>query len=50
MGGHQNPIATLSVNIPITRLTEESEVSFGAAVSEAASRLSARIGLAPGIR
>jgi IclR family acetate operon transcriptional repressor len=50
MGGHENPIATLSVNIPITRLTEESEVSFGAAVSEAASRLSARIGLAPGIR
>jgi IclR family acetate operon transcriptional repressor len=44
MGGHENPIATLSVNIPISRLTQESEVDFGAAVSEAASGLSARLG------
>jgi IclR family acetate operon transcriptional repressor len=44
MGGHENPIATLSVNIPISRLTQESEVDFGAAVSEAASSLSARLG------
>jgi IclR family acetate operon transcriptional repressor len=44
MGGHKNPIATLSVNIPISRLTQESEVDFGAAVSAAASSLSARLG------
>jgi IclR family acetate operon transcriptional repressor len=44
MGGHENPIATLSVNIPISRLTQESEVDFGAAVSAAASSLSARLG------
>jgi IclR family acetate operon transcriptional repressor len=44
MRGHENPIATLSVNIPITRLTEESEAAFGAAASEAAKELSARLG------
>jgi IclR family acetate operon transcriptional repressor len=44
MGGHEKPIAGLSVNIPISRLTEESEAAFGAAVSEAASGLSARLG------
>jgi IclR family transcriptional regulator, acetate operon repressor len=44
MGGHEKPIASLSVNIPISRLTEESEAVFGAAVREAASRLSARLG------
>jgi IclR family acetate operon transcriptional repressor len=44
MGGHEKPIASLSVNIPISRLTQESEVDFGAAVSEAASSLSARLG------
>lgn len=43
MGGHEKPIASLSVNIPISRLTEESEAAFGAAVSEAASSLSARL-------
>jgi IclR family acetate operon transcriptional repressor len=44
IGGHEKPIASLSVNIPISRLTEESEAAFGAAVSEAASSLSARLG------
>jgi IclR family acetate operon transcriptional repressor len=44
MGDHEKPIASLSVNIPISRLTEESEAAFGAAVSEAASSLSARLG------
>jgi IclR family acetate operon transcriptional repressor len=44
MGGHEKPIASLSVNIPISRLTQESEADFGAAVSEAASNLSARLG------
>ena len=44
MGGHEKPIASLSVNIPISRLTQESEAAFGAAVSEAASSLSARLG------
>lgn len=43
MGTHEKPIAGLSVNIPICRLTGESEAAFGAAVSEAASRLSARL-------
>jgi IclR family transcriptional regulator, acetate operon repressor len=44
MGGYEKPIASLSVNIPISRLTQESEAAFGAAVSEAASSLSARLG------
>ena len=44
MRGHEKPIASLSVNIPISRLTEESEVAFGAAVREAASNLSALLG------
>jgi IclR family acetate operon transcriptional repressor len=44
MGGHEKPIASLSVNIPISRLTQESEADFGAAISEAASSLSARLG------
>jgi IclR family acetate operon transcriptional repressor len=44
MGGHEKPIASLSVNIPMSRLTQESEAGFGAAVSQAASNLSARLG------
>jgi IclR family transcriptional regulator, acetate operon repressor len=44
MGGHEKPIASVSVNIPISRLTEESEPVFGAAVREAASSLSGRLG------
>lgn len=37
------PIASLSVNIPLTRLTTEFEAEFGAAVREAADRISARL-------
>jgi IclR family acetate operon transcriptional repressor len=44
MGGHEKPIASLSVNIPMSRLTQESEAGFGVAVSQAASNLSARLG------
>jgi IclR family acetate operon transcriptional repressor len=44
MGDHEKPIASLSVNIPMSRLTQESEAGFGAAVSQAASNLSARLG------
>ena len=44
MGSDEEPIASLSVNLPISRLTQESEADFGAAVSEAASSLSARLG------
>ncbi|WP_245568140.1 IclR family transcriptional regulator [Nocardia jiangxiensis] len=44
MGADDKPIASLSVNIPIGRLTDESEVAFGAALNEAASSLSARLG------
>ncbi|GAB2996130.1 IclR family transcriptional regulator [Amycolatopsis acidiphila] len=44
MGGHETPIASLSVNIPMSRLTPESEAGYGKAVSEAARDLSARIG------
>ncbi|WP_028934478.1 IclR family transcriptional regulator [Pseudonocardia spinosispora] len=42
LDGQDIPVASLSVNIPTTRLTEESEVSFGIAVGEAAGNLSAR--------
>ncbi|MFG1794946.1 IclR family transcriptional regulator [Nocardia sp. NPDC049149] len=44
LGGHEKPIASLSVNIPINRLTAESEPVFGAAVSEAARTLAERLG------
>jgi IclR family acetate operon transcriptional repressor len=46
MSAHEKPIASLSVNIPMTRLTTESEAAYGIAVSEAASNLSARLGYA----
>jgi len=42
-GGDEKPIASISVNIPMSRLTQESEADFGAAVNEAASSLSARL-------
>jgi IclR family acetate operon transcriptional repressor len=48
MGGHDKPIASLSVNIPISRLTQESEADFGTALRAAANTLSARLGYAPG--
>ncbi|WP_445162983.1 IclR family transcriptional regulator [Mycobacterium sp. Dal123C01] len=41
MGADEKPIASLSVNLPMSRLTEESEAAFGAAVREAANNLSA---------
>jgi IclR family acetate operon transcriptional repressor len=43
MGGHEKPIASISVNIPMSRLPQESEADFGAAVNEAARSLSARL-------
>jgi IclR family acetate operon transcriptional repressor len=44
MGGVGEPVASLSVNIPMSRLTDESQSFFGAVVSEAAKTLSARLG------
>lgn len=44
LGGAGKPIASLSVNIPITRLTDDSWEFYGNAVSEASKTLSARIG------
>jgi len=48
MAGPEKPIASLSANIPMSRLTEEAEAVYGIAVSEAASSLSARLGYASG--
>ncbi|HWD05445.1 MAG TPA: IclR family transcriptional regulator [Amycolatopsis sp.] len=42
--GNGTPIASLSVNIPVSRLTRKSEATFGVAVSAAASHLSSRVG------
>lgn len=39
-----NPIASLSVNLPVSRLTGESEERYGAAVAEASKTISARLG------
>ncbi|MFD4413456.1 IclR family transcriptional regulator [Streptomyces sp. NPDC058246] len=44
MGGIEEPVASLSVNVPMSRLTDESQSFFGALVSEAAKTLSARLG------
>ncbi|MEV5541783.1 IclR family transcriptional regulator [Saccharopolyspora shandongensis] len=44
LDGPEKPIASLSVNIPMSRLTEENEAVFGAAVREAARNLGARLG------
>jgi IclR family acetate operon transcriptional repressor len=44
MAGPEKPIASLSVNIPVSRLTTESQARYGIAVSEAARLLSARLG------
>ena len=44
LGAPEKPVASLSVNIPLSRLSEESEAFFGAAVSEAARNLAARLG------
>jgi IclR family acetate operon transcriptional repressor len=48
MGEARKPIASLSVNIPMSRLTDESQSFFGAVVSEAAKTLSARLGHSSG--
>jgi IclR family acetate operon transcriptional repressor len=47
MDGDGKPIASLSINIPVSRLSEKSEVEFGAAVSEAARNLGIRLGYQP---
>ncbi|MFJ4651546.1 IclR family transcriptional regulator [Nocardia sp. NPDC088792] len=43
LGADGQPIASLSVNIPFSRLTAESEPGFAAAVSAAAAALTARM-------
>jgi IclR family acetate operon transcriptional repressor len=47
MGGVEEPVASLSVNIPMSRVTDESQSIFGALVSEAAKTLTARLGYVP---
>lgn len=42
--GPDRPVASLSVNIPMSRLTEEAEAVFGHAVGEAAELLASRLG------
>jgi IclR family acetate operon transcriptional repressor len=48
MGDAGEPVASLSVNLPRTRLTDESQALYGNAVSEAARSISARLGRLPG--
>jgi len=48
LGGPEKPIASLSVNIPMSRLTGESEAVYGIAVSEAARNLGALLGYPSG--
>ncbi|GHJ39244.1 IclR family transcriptional regulator [Streptomyces sp. TS71-3] len=48
MGGAKQPVGSLSVNVPMSRLTDESRPFFGAVVSEAAKTLSARLGYTSG--
>lgn len=43
LDGAEKPIASLSVNVPISRLTAESEPAWAAAVREAAHTISARL-------
>jgi IclR family acetate operon transcriptional repressor len=47
MGGDGQPVASLSVNIPIARLTREAESLYGAVLGEAARTLEARLGHVP---
>lgn len=47
LAGPDEPIASLSVNVPIGRLTEVSRPLYGTAVREAARTLSARLGYRP---
>ncbi|WP_405162001.1 IclR family transcriptional regulator [Nocardia sp. NBC_01499] len=44
LGDNGKPVASLSVNVPFSRLTEDTEPGWGAAVSAAATSLSARLG------
>lgn len=44
LAGPGKPIASLSVNVPMSRLTEESEARWGRLVREAAANLAARLG------
>jgi IclR family acetate operon transcriptional repressor len=47
LGDADEPVASVSVNLPRTRLTEESERVYGVAASEAARSISARLGHRP---
>lgn len=47
LAGPEKPIGSLSVNIPMSRLTDECEAAYGAAVREAARNLSLRLGYKP---
>ncbi|MEV7285005.1 IclR family transcriptional regulator [Streptomyces sp. NPDC093252] len=47
LGADGEPVASLSVNVPMSRLTDETEATFAAAVTEAARTLSARLGHLP---
>ncbi|MFI7103513.1 IclR family transcriptional regulator [Streptomyces sp. NPDC050161] len=49
MGGPGEPIGSLSINIPLHRLTDASRSFYGKAVSEAARTLSARLGHEPAV-
>lgn len=44
LAGPDDPIASLSVNVPVGRLTETSQPLYGAAVREAAATLTDRLG------
>jgi IclR family acetate operon transcriptional repressor len=47
MGSAEEPIASLSVNIPISRLTDESQSFYGIEVSGAARALTSHLGYPP---
>jgi IclR family acetate operon transcriptional repressor len=47
MGGVADPVASLSINVPMSRLTDESQSFFGAAVRDAAKILTSRLGYMP---
>jgi IclR family acetate operon transcriptional repressor len=47
MGSAEEPIASLSVNIPISRLTDESQSIYGIEVSDAARTLTSQLGYRP---
>lgn len=44
LGAERRPIASISINLPVSRMTEESEPLFGAAVGQASRAVSARLG------